>query len=231
MKDLAREKILIVDDDPDILRILQEHLRLEDYQVAAVSSGEEALQAAARLSPDLIILDLMLPDLDGLLVCRRLRQESTAPIIMLTARDRISDRVLGLETGADDYVVKPFDTLELLARIRACLRRGKGSRRERILVNDLTIDLGKREVRVKDRPVRLTFQEFELLQTLVTHGGEPLRRDFIRRQAWREADLYDSSRTIDMHVRRLRRKLEEDPENPRYILTVPGIGYRFSDLP
>ncbi len=212
---MTREKILVVDDDPDILKVLQENLRLEGYDVHPASSGEETLRAAMRFSPDLVILDLMLPDIDGLQVCRRLRQESAVPIIMLTARDRISDRILGLETGADDYVVKPFDTMELLARVRACLRRSKGLVRDRVEVEDLRINLAKREVRLKNKSVHLTFKEFELLKTLVSHAGEALSRDFIRQQTWKDAPLYDWSRTIDMHVQRLRKKLEKDPENPR----------------
>lgn len=228
---MGREKILVIDDDPDILKVLQENLRLEDYEVFTAATGEEALRATERHSPDLIILDLMLPDLDGLQVCRRLRKESVIPIIMLTARDRVSDRILGLEMGADDYVVKPFDTMELMARVKACLRRSKGLIREQIQLDDLRVNLRKREVRLKNKPIHLTFKEFELLRTLISHSGEALSRDFIRQQAWKDASLYDWSRTIDMHIQRLRQKLEKDPENPRYILTVPGVGYRFRDLP
>jgi len=228
---MAREKILVVDDDPDILKVLKENLRLEDYEVFTASTGEEALLTTHRQAPDLIVLDLMLPDLDGLQICRRLRRESTIPIIMLTARDRVSDRILGLETGADDYVVKPFDTMELMARVKACLRRSKGLVREQIQVDELRVDLRKREVRLKNKLIRLTFKEFELLSTLISHPGEALSRDFIRLQAWKDASLYDWSRTIDMHIQRLRQKLEKDPENPRYILTVPGVGYKFRNLP
>jgi DNA-binding response OmpR family regulator len=227
---MSRKKILVVDDDPDILKVLQENLRLEDYEVLTASTGEEALRSVGRQAPDLIVLDLMLPDLDGLQVCRRLRKESDVPIIMLTARDRVSDRVLGLETGADDYVVKPFDTLELLARVRACLRRSKGQVRDQVQVEDLRVDLRQREVWLKGNPIRLTFKEFELLQSLVSHAGEAMSRDSIRQHAWKDASLYDWSRTIDMHVQRLRQKLEKDPENPRYILTVPGVGYKFRSL-
>lgn len=230
-KKMKREKILIVDDDPDILKILQENLRLEDYEIITSTTGEEALRAAHRYHPDLILLDLMLPDLDGLQVCRKLRKESAVPIIMLTARDRISDRVLGLEMGADDYVVKPFDTMELMARIKACLRRSKGLIREEIQVDDLSIDFHKREVRLKNKLIHLTFKEFELLKTLVSHAGEALSRDFIRQQVWKGASLYDWSRTIDVHIQRLRYKLEKDKDNPQYILTVPGVGYKFRDNP
>ncbi len=227
---MAGEKILVVDDDRDILKVVQENLRLEGFEALTASSGAEALKAASRSGPDLIILDLMLPDMDGLQVCRRVRQDSDVPIIMLTARDRVSDRVLGLETGADDYVIKPFDTMELMARVRALLRRRKGMARELVEVEELRVDLRRREVWVKEKPVRLTFKEFELLQTLISHAGEPLSRDFIRQQAWKNAPLYDWSRTIDMHVKRLRHKLEKDPENPRFILTVPGVGYKFRAL-
>ncbi len=225
-----REKILVIDDDPDIVRVLEENLRLEGYEPLTASTGEEALKAASRLSPALVILDLMLPDMDGLQVCRRLRQDSDVPIIMLTARDRVSDRILGLETGADDYVIKPFDTLELMARVRASLRRRKGLVREKVQVEDLKVDLRRREVWLKGKAVRLTFKEFELLQTLVSHAGQALSRDFIRQQAWKDAPLYDWSRTIDMHIQRLRHKLEKDPENPRFILTVPGVGYKFRNI-
>src|ERR671934_9783 len=183
------------------------------------------------VSVDLVVLDLMLPKVDGLEVCKRLRAESAVPIIMLTARDDELDKVLGLELGADDYITKPFSIREFRSRVRALLRRASTSRQgspadEVISSDGLEIDLGRRSVRVREEPVRLTYVEFELLRTLAAHPGRVYSRRMLLEALWGGAD-YREPRTIDVHVRHLREKLERDPAEPEFILTVRGVGYRF----
>jgi DNA-binding response OmpR family regulator len=219
--------ILVVDDDPDILRILRDNLELDGYTVFAASTGKEALQLFETVPAALMILDLSLPDIDGIQVCRCIREKSNIPIIMLTARDRLPDKVLGLETGADDYLVKPFDYLELAARIKACLRRqGPAfSAGEIIESGDLKIDMGKNTVWKKGFKVSLTQREFTLLVLLARNAGQVLKRTAIRHALWPEGELYRDSRVIDVHVQHLRSKLEDNPADPRYIVTVPGVGY------
>ncbi|MEW6408628.1 MAG: response regulator transcription factor [Nitrospirota bacterium] len=226
---MESEKILLVDDDLDILKVLKANLELQGFEVACASRGKEAIEYVSKSSPDLIILDLMLPDMDGMEVCRRLRQDSPIPVIMLTARDSVSDKVLGLEIGADDYVVKPFETIELVARIKACLRRQRRKIPAEVVIEDLSIDFTKREVKVKGEIVELTPKEYEILKTLISHRGEVLSRDFLRHHVWKDSHLYEWSRVIDVHIQHLRNKIEKDPSNPEYILTVPGAGYRFKD--
>jgi len=224
------DRILIIDDDPDILQVLRANLELHGFAVSCAQKGKEALQQLAQNMPDLIILDLILPDIDGIQLCQRIREKNPSiPIIMLTARDRVSDKVLGLEVGADDYVVKPFETLELIARIKACLRRSKKMVPAELTIGHIKINFVRRTVKVNNRLVELTPKEFELLKLLVTYRGEPLNRNFIRQQIWRDTPIYEWSRTIDVHIQHLRTKLEKDPSQPRYILTVPGIGYKFKD--
>jgi len=223
--------LLIVDDDKDIVQILKANLELDGYRVFCAYDGRSGLQMAREYRPDLIILDLALPDIDGILVCQRLRRETDIPIVMLTAREGISDRVLGLECGADDYIVKPFNFLELSARIKAVLRRAKkATTRDLYEVKDLAINFRTRTVTVKGREVKLTKTEFELLGLFVSHPNEVLSRKFIRDQIWRDSQLYRWSRTVDVYVQRLRKKIEPDPENPQYILTVTGVGYKFNAL-
>jgi DNA-binding response OmpR family regulator len=223
------EKILIIDDDPDILKVLKANLELYGYQVCCVQKGQEALDQISREPPDLIILDLILPDIDGIQLCQILRKEITVPIIMLTARDRVSDKVLGLEVGADDYVVKPFETLELVARIKACLRRSKKIIAPEIIIDHLQIDFIRRTVHSNGELIELTPKEFDLLKLLISYRGEALTRNFIRQQIWKETPIYEWSRTIDVHIQHLRAKLEKDPSQPEYILTIPGIGYKFKE--
>ncbi len=223
--------LLIVDDDKDIVQTLKANLELDGYRVLCAYDGRSGLQMAREYRPDLIILDLALPDIDGILVCQRLRRETDIPIVMLTAREGISDRVLGLECGADDYIVKPFNFLELSARIKAVLRRAKkATTRDVYEVKDLAINFRTRTVTVKGREVKLTKTEFELLGLFVSHPNEVLSRKFIRDQIWRDSQLYRWSRTVDVYVQRLRKKIEPDPENPQYILTVTGVGYKFNAL-
>ena len=224
---MKSRQILLVDDDPDILRILKDNLELDGYRVAAASTGKEALKVFEQANTDLIVLDLSLPDLDGIQVCRSIREKSDVPIIMLTARDRLPDKVLGLESGADDYLVKPFDYLELAARIKACLRRHrplKGSE-EILQIGKLVIDVGKNSVWKDGERVRLTQREFGLLVLLARNAGTPQSRSAIRRALWPHGQIYDDSRAIDVHIQHLRSKIEDDPAEPRHVVTVQGVGY------
>ncbi|MFH1113099.1 MAG: response regulator transcription factor [Pseudomonadota bacterium] len=223
-------RILLVDDDMDILRILEDNLRLDGYEVTPVSTGRAVLKSFTENEPDLVILDLTLPDIDGIQICLSIREKSDVPIIMLTARDRIPDKVLGLETGADDYMVKPFDYLELAARVKACLRRRRpaAADAESFKLGELEIDIGRNAVRKGGLEVRLTQRQFTLLVLLARNAGKVLNRRAIRRMVWPEGDLYRDSRAIDVHVRHLRSKLEDNPAEPRYIKTVQGVGYMLS---
>ena len=195
--------------------------------------GQEALERFAAERIDLVVLDLMLPKLDGLEVCKQLRATSTVPIIMLTARDDELDKVLGLELGADDYITKPFSIREFRSRVRALLRRASiardgGADDELIETDGLRIDAGRRTVDLNGRPIRLTYVEFELLRALAAHPGRVYSRRMLLESLWGAAD-YREPRTIDVHIRHLREKLERDPAEPEYILTVRGVGYRFRD--
>ena len=195
--------------------------------------GQEALERFAAERIDLVVLDLMLPKLDGLEVCKQLRATSTVPIIMLTARDDELDKVLGLELGADDYITKPFSIREFRSRVRALLRRASlpregGADDELIETDGLRIDAGRRTVELEGHPIRLTYVEFELLRALAAHPGRVYSRRMLLEALWKSAD-YRDPRTIDVHVRHLREKLEAEPRSPEYILTVRGVGYRFRD--
>jgi DNA-binding response OmpR family regulator len=226
--------ILLVDDEDSIQKLLTYPLEQEGYRVVQARDGEEALERFAAESIDLVVLDLMLPKLDGLEVIKRLRSDSTVPVIMLTARDDELDKVLGLELGADDYITKPFSIREFRSRVRAVLRRAAkpqrtGSQDDLIAVDGLRIDLARRSVEVRDRPVQLTYVEFELLRTLASNPGRVYSRRMLLEELWGGAD-YREPRTIDVHVRHLREKLERDSREPEYIFTVRGVGYRFRDL-
>ena len=226
--------ILLVDDEDSVQKLLAYPLEREGYRVVQARDGEEALRRFAAERIDLVVLDIMLPKLDGLEVCKRLRAESEVPIIMLTARDDELDKVLGLELGADDYITKPFSIREFRSRVRALLRRASVSRQvdgsggDLISVEGLTIDLGRRAVEVGGERVQLTYVEFELLRVLASHPGRVYNRRMLLEALWGGAD-YREPRTIDVHVRHLREKLERDPAEPEYILTVRGVGYRFRD--
>lgn len=222
------KRILVVDDEEMIVRTVRAYLDREGFKTYTATDGEEALRAFEEKGPDLIVLDLMLPKLNGIEVTKRIRAKSSVPIIMLTAKAAEADRIVGLELGADDYVVKPFSPRELVARVRAVLRRieGETSATERIVAGELEIDLKTREVKVNGGEVELTPTEFDLLSFLARHPGHV----FTRLQLLREVQGYTYdvfARTIDTHVKNLRRKIEEDPKEPRYILTVHGVGYRF----
>lgn len=221
------DKILVVDDEPSLLDTLAYNLRASGYEVITASDGAAALEAARDHAPDLVILDLMLPELDGLTVCRSLRQASETPILILTARTGELDKIIGLESGADDYLTKPFSLGELQARIRALLRRA-GPRRisDEIRSGDLLLNLVSRRAHVSERELVLSPKEFSLLAELMRHQGAVLSRDLLLTRVW-GYDYYGDSRTVDVHVRWLREKIEENPSQPTRIVTVRGIGYRF----
>jgi two-component system alkaline phosphatase synthesis response regulator PhoP len=220
------ELILLVDDEPNIVQLARLYLEREGFRVEAVGDGRAALEAAARLKPVLMILDIMLPEMDGLEVCRHLRtHHNLLPILMLTARDDDIDKILGLELGADDYLTKPFNPREMVARVKAILRRGTGKPLEAfeaIYVGDLVIDPARREVTIKSQPVNLRAQEFDLLLTLAEHKGLVLSREQLLEKAW-GYDYYGQSRTVDVHVGHLRRKLAGSSVS---IQTVTGVGYK-----
>jgi DNA-binding response OmpR family regulator len=224
--------ILLVDDEDSVQKLLAYPLEREGFRVLQARDGEEALERFASEHVDLVVLDLMLPKLDGLEVCKRLRAESEVPIIMLTARDDELDKVVGLELGADDYITKPFSIREFRSRVRALLRRAAVARPadagEVITADGLKIDLARRSVEVRDEAVQLTYVEFELLRTLASNPGRVYSRRMLLEALWGGAD-YREPRTIDVHVRHLREKLERDPAEPEFLLTVRGVGYRFRD--
>lgn len=222
-------KILIVDDEPPIVKVLAYNLKRANYEVCIAHDGEEALAQARREQPDLIILDLMLPKLDGLEVCRTLRRERDVPIIMLTARDDEIDRVVGLELGADDYVVKPFSVRELLARVKNVLRRtvaqAASTPAETLQLNELTLDLARREVYWQAVKLDLTTLEFDLLHTLARHAGRVLSREQLLEQTW-GYHYYGDLRAVDAAVKRLRAKLRQAAPETDPIATVRGVGYK-----
>ncbi|HLG10636.1 MAG TPA: response regulator transcription factor [Dehalococcoidia bacterium] len=219
--------VLVVDDEPTLVATLKYNLEREGYRVVSAGDGEKAISLARSERPDLMILDLMLPAVDGLEVCRILRREMTLPILMLTARVGEVDKVVGLEIGADDYVTKPFSNRELLARIRALLRRTTTPPDEEVLVSgDLRVDMKRREVTRNDRTVELKPKEMELLIYFMRNKGRAFTREQLLREVW-GYDFYGDSRTVDVHVSWLRQKIEEHTGKPVRILTVRGVGYRF----
>lgn len=234
------EKILVVDDEVSLQETLAYNLKKQGYEVFTTGDGTEALSMARDIQPDLIILDVMLPGLDGFEICRILRREMTTPVLMLTARDDEIDRVVGLEVGADDYLAKPFSMRELIARVKALLRRVRlireevdhteGQRRaqknEILEFDNLRIDQTRREVTVDGEVIPFKPKEYELLTFFAEHQGQVLSREFILERVW-GWDFIGDSRTVDVHVRWLREKIERDPANPRRIITVRGAGYRF----
>ena len=224
------KSVLVVDDEPKIVEVVGDYLRSAGFSVTSAADGESAVALFRARPPDLVLLDLGLPGLDGLDVARDLRRNSPVPIIMLTARGEETDRVLGLELGADDYLVKPFSPRELLARVRAVLRRTEGpqTERERFAVGDVAVDTSRRQVTVGDRVVELTASEFDLVEKLARQPG----RVFTRAQllgAIHGVVVESYERTVDAHIKNIRRKLEPDPHRPRYLLTVHSVGYRFAD--
>jgi len=234
------EKILVVDDEVSLQETLAYNLKKQGYEVQTTGDGAEALDLAREMDPDLIILDVMLPGLDGFEICRILRREMSTPVLMLTARDDEIDRVVGLEVGADDYMAKPFSMRELVARVKAMLRRvrlireevdqsGGGDAKPKAEIlefGNLRIDMTRREITVDGEVVPFKPKEYELLTFFAQHQGQVLSREFILERVW-GWDFIGDSRTVDVHVRWLREKIEQDPANPRRIITVRGAGYRF----
>ncbi|MBI5649810.1 MAG: response regulator transcription factor [Chloroflexi bacterium] len=219
-------KLLLVEDDQTLRETLAYNLAREDYQVIETGSGVTALDRARAHKPDLVVLDIMLPDLDGLTVCRALRHEFDVPIVLLTARSGEVDRIVGLDSGADDYIVKPFALGELLARLRAVLRRGKRERLTKLASGDLALDIVGHRAWRGDQTLNLTPKEFDLLAELIRHTGAVLTRDLLLQRVW-GFDFGGDTRTVDVHIRWLREKIETDPAKPKRIETVRGIGYRF----
>jgi two-component system, OmpR family, response regulator RegX3 len=224
------DKILLIEDEAAIADSVSYSLQNEGFDVIIASDGAAGLAAARSASPDLIVLDLMLPKLSGLDLCRIVRRESSVPIIMLTAKTEEVDRVVGLELGADDYVTKPFSTRELIARVRAVLRRADGAVGDdgdlRLSAGEVSIDIARRRVTVSDEPVHLPLKQFELLKTLMLHQDKVLTREYLFQTIWDSDASYDTG-TLDVHIRWLREKVEKDPGHPRYIRTVRGVGYKF----
>ncbi len=222
---MPNELILLVDDEPSIVQLARMYLEREGFRIESVGNGEAALDKVARQHPALVVLDVMLPKLDGFEVCRRLRaSQNPVAILMLTARDEDIDKILGLELGADDYLTKPFNPRELVARVKAILRRGerKVDDAAPIHLGDLTVDPARREVRLSSRTLNLRTQEFDLLLTLAEHRGLVLSREQILQKAW-GFDFYGQTRTVDVHIAHLRRKLEDSSVK---IETVTGVGYK-----
>jgi DNA-binding response OmpR family regulator len=223
-------RVLIIEDDPNVAEVVARYLQREGYQVEAVADGAVGLDRALTDLPDLVVLDLMLPTLGGLEVCRRLRSVAPVPVIMLTARGEEADRIAGLELGADDYVAKPFSPRELTARVKAVLRRATAplpaeQETRPLHADDLSIDTVTHEVRLRGELVSLTAKEFDLLVHLMRHPRRAFRREELLRDVW--GFSYGDTSTVTVHVRRLREKIEADPSNPRYVCTVWGVGYRF----
>ena len=232
------EKILVVEDEPTLQETIAYNLEKQGYEVEIVSDGHAALEAARRLTPDLLLLDIMLPGLDGFEITRILRREMNVPIIMLTARDDEIDRVVGLEMGADDYLTKPFSMRELMARVKAQLRRSrlhqeeleryteKSPSQESLTFGELIINTTRHEITLRGEALSLKPKEYELLLFFAEHRGQMLSRDLILERVW-GWDYVGDSRTVDVHIRWLRKKIEKDPSSPERIITVRGGGYRF----
>ena len=230
---MLRGEILIVDDEPGIIRLISMYLEREGFRTSSARTGGEALQIVANNQPALIVLDIMLPDIDGWEVCREIRRTSDVPIIMLTAREGDEDKIVGLEIGADDYVTKPFVPRELVARVKAILRRSRQTQApesdgERLDHGELTIDTAKREVRLNGELVSLRAKEYDLLVELARRPGVVFSRERLLQDVW-GYDFFGDSGTIDVHVRRLRAKLNDDSSKPRFIETVWGVGYRLKE--
>jgi DNA-binding response OmpR family regulator len=228
-------RILLVDDEQSIQTLLSYPLRRDGYDVVQATDGRQALERFDEQPFDLVVLDVMLPGIDGLEVCRRLRSRSSVPIIMLTARSEEIDKVVGLELGADDYITKPFSIREFSSRIKAALRRAEMSRGTEdggseppLALGDVRIDFLKRTVRVRGEETPLTFVEFEILSTLARSPGRVFTRDMLLARIWGDS-AYRDPRTIDVHIRHLREKIEQDSKDPEYLFTVRGVGYRFRD--
>jgi DNA-binding response OmpR family regulator len=229
----GQARILLVDDEQAVQTLLTYPLRKEGYEVVGAMDGQEALDRFGEERFDLVVLDIMLPKLDGIEVCRRLRTRSQVPIIMLTAKGDEVDKVAGLEVGADDYITKPFSVREFRSRVKAALRRGNMTGQalansEPILAGDLEIDFERRAISLDGKPVQLTYVEFEILAAMAGAPGHVFTREMLLEHIWGDS-TYRDPRTVDVHIRHLREKLEADPKQPDYLFTVRGVGYRFRD--
>jgi DNA-binding response OmpR family regulator len=220
--------VLVVDDEPIVREVVVRYLKREGYRTLEAGDGDRARELVERFSPNLVVLDLMLPGMDGLSLCRWIRERSDLPVIMLTARGEEADRIVGLELGADDYVTKPFSPRELATRVRAVLRRASPapSRTENMAFGELEIDVSTREVRRSGRLLRLTAKEFDLLWFLASHPRRVFSRDQLMDRVWGYEAAFDTG-TVTVHIRRLREKIEQDPSRPHHLETVWGVGYRF----
>lgn len=229
---MAGELILVVDDEANIVELVRLYLQQEGFRVLEASDGSAALEVLGKERPDLLVLDIMLPEVDGWEVCRRVRAFSQVPIIMLTARDAEVDRIVGLEIGADDYLVKPFSPRELVARVKAVLRRAQAEQPaetvKQLQVDDLSIDPARRKVTRGKQEINLTTKEFDLLYLLAVNRGIVFTRERLLERVW-GYNYAGDTRTVDVHLRHLREKLEKDPGQPAYLLTVWGVGYKFSE--
>lgn len=224
-------RILVVEDEEDIALLIRHSLESEGYSVEVCEDGVQALDSVRRQPPDLMVLDVMLPKVDGREVCRAVRREHGFPVIMVSARTAEVDKVVGLEVGADDYITKPFGVLELVARIRSALRRASGETRAKDEVlrgGEIVLDVARHIVRLQDKPVDLRPKEFALLHLLMSNKGRVMDRHTLLERIWGETEYIDQG-TIDVHVRRLRERIEPDPDHPRYVLTVRGLGYKFAE--
>lgn len=238
MTSSSEKKVLIIEDDPNTASLIELYLEREGFKPLKAGDGEAGLALAQRHRPELVVLDLMLPKMDGWEVCRKLRQQSQIPVIMLTARGDEIDRVAGLTLGADDYVVKPFSPRELVARVQAVLRRTSASAeqtathsQEKIVHGDLLLDMNKRRLEIKGRPTDLTHHEYTLLATLMSSPGRAFTRDELIEKIYPRGEAMVIDRVVDVHIGKLRQKIEPDLSAPRYILTLRGVGYRFADRP
>ncbi|NLW59374.1 MAG: response regulator transcription factor [Firmicutes bacterium] len=233
---MSKERILIIEDEPNIIELVTYNLEKEGWLVSKAQTGEEGWEKIQAEHPDLILLDLMLPGIDGMEICRRTRQNKLTrdiPIIILTAKAEEADRVLGLESGADDYVTKPFSPRELIARIRAVLRRADKSfseaeERETLVLGPIKMDLRQHKVLVHNKEIELTPKEFDLLHLLLSHPGRAFSREYLLENLW-GYEFFGDTRTVDVHVRRLRQKIEDNPAQPYWLETVRGVGYRIRE--
>ncbi len=228
---MSNELVLVVDDEKTLVKALSFNLEKEGFRVEQAFDGEEALKKVFDLKPDIVVLDLMLPEVDGFEVCRQIRKKLEIPIIMLTARSEDIDKVLGLELGADDYLTKPFNSRELVARIKAILRRSTVRDEESkkvVQIGKLQVDLLQHRAKIEDKEVSLTSKEFALLSFLASNAGNVYSREQLLEQVW-GYDYYGDVRTVDVHIRHLREKIEKDPANPKLIITVWGTGYKLRE--
>ncbi|HCM17078.1 MAG TPA: DNA-binding response regulator [Firmicutes bacterium] len=226
---MLKRRILVIDDETALVESICFNLEREGFQTFSAYNGIDGLEAIQTVKPDLIVLDLMLPGLDGLEICRRVRKSEDIPIIMLTAKESEVDRILGLELGADDYVTKPFSMRELMARVKSVLRRFQVAANgpDVLISGDVSLNKATREVTTRGTDVTLSVKEFDLLAMLMLNSGRVLTREILLDGVW-GADFFGEPRTVDVHIRWLREKIEEDPANPKYIHTVRGVGYRFN---